>query len=137
MARAWEDSIQGGVTGVGGGQNALALVRLFAGNDGPGAVGLSCEGLVVTGRAALGVGSHCSPQARMGVRVSHRIMTPSDVALTPGSPSGVMVSISWPSVKASPAQWKCTLRSPGGGADLAGPGDEPQPRLFQRAQVRC
>ena len=45
--------IQGGVTSVDG---AHVLGTLLAGDDGLGLVGLSCEGLVVPGRALFGVG---------------------------------------------------------------------------------
>ena len=52
--------IQGGVTGVDGDKTS-ALGTLLTGDDGPGPVGLSCQGLVVPGGALLGVGPHCSP----------------------------------------------------------------------------
>ena len=63
------------------------LRTLLAGDDGPGPVGLSCEGLVVAGRSLLGVGPHRWPRARMGDRLPQRLMTPADVALAPGTPS--------------------------------------------------
>ena len=47
---------------------------------------------------------------------------------------GVMVSISCPSVKASPSQWKWASRSPGARTCRA-PGDEPQPGVVQGRQV--
>ena len=56
---------------------------LVASDDGPGPAGLGCEGLVVPGRALLGVGPHRWPRARMDDRVSHRLMTFADVALAP------------------------------------------------------
>ena len=43
------------------GDKTRALRMLLAGDDSPGAVGLSCEGLVVPGRSLLGVGPHRSP----------------------------------------------------------------------------
>ena len=43
------------------GDKTRALRALLAGDDGPGAVGLSCEGLVVPGRALLGVDPYRSP----------------------------------------------------------------------------
>ena len=43
------------------GDKTRALRALLAGDDSPGAVGLSCEGLVVPGRSLLGVGPHRSP----------------------------------------------------------------------------
>ena len=47
---------------------------------------------------------------------------------------GVMVSMTCPSVKASPSQWKWASRSPGRG--WCGPrDDETQPRLIQGRQV--
>ena len=52
--------IQGGVTSVDG-DKTRALRALLAGDDSPGAVGLSCEGLVVPGRAFLGVDPYRSP----------------------------------------------------------------------------
>ena len=52
--------VQGGVTGVDG-DKTRALGTLLTGDDGPGPVGLGCEGLVVPGRALLGVGPHRSP----------------------------------------------------------------------------
>ena len=45
-----------------------------------------------------------------------------------------MVSMTWPSVKASPCQWKWASRSPGARTWRA-PGDEPQPRVVQGRQV--
>ena len=79
--------IQGGVTSVDG-DKTRALGTLLAGDDSPRPVGLGCEGLVVAGRALLGVGPHRWPRAWMGVGVPHRLMTPADVALAPGAPSG-------------------------------------------------
>ena len=52
---------------------------LVASDDGPG----PREGLVVPGRALLGVGPRRWPRARMDDRVSHRLMTFADVALAP------------------------------------------------------
>ena len=43
------------------GDKTRALGTLLAGDDGPGAVGLSCEGLVVPGRSLLGVDPYRSP----------------------------------------------------------------------------
>ena len=43
------------------GDKTRALRALLAGDDSPGAVGLSCEGLVVPGRAFLGVDPYRSP----------------------------------------------------------------------------
>ena len=43
------------------GDKTRALRALLAGDDGPGAVGLSCEGLVVPGRSLLGVDPYRSP----------------------------------------------------------------------------
>ena len=43
------------------GDKTRALGTLLTGDDGPGPVGLGCEGLVVPGRALLGVGPHRSP----------------------------------------------------------------------------
>ena len=43
------------------GDKTCASGLLLAGDDGPGAVGLSCEGLVVPGRAFLGVDPYRSP----------------------------------------------------------------------------
>ena len=49
------------------------LRTLLAGDDGPGPVGLSCEGLVVAGRSLLGVGPHRWPRARTTVLVLYRL----------------------------------------------------------------
>jgi len=43
------------------GDKTRALGTLLTGDDGPGPVGLSCDGLVVPGRSLLGVGPHRSP----------------------------------------------------------------------------
>ena len=43
------------------GDEPRALGALLTGDDGPGPVGLSCEGLVVPGRALLGVDPYRSP----------------------------------------------------------------------------
>ena len=43
------------------GDETRALGTLLAGDDGPGAVGLSCQGLVVPGRSLLGVDPYRSP----------------------------------------------------------------------------
>ena len=66
----------------------MPLGRFSPATDGPGPVGLSCEGLVVPGRTALGVDPYRPPRTRMGDRVPHRLMTPADVALAPGASSG-------------------------------------------------
>ena len=60
--------IQGRVTDVDG-DKTRALGTLLTGDDAPGPVGLSGQGLVVPGRALLGVRPYRSPRAWMGVRV--------------------------------------------------------------------
>ena len=70
------------------GDKTRALRTLLAGDDGPGAIGLSCEGLVVPGRALLGVYPYRSPRAWMGVRVPHRLSLETLVPLAPRAPSG-------------------------------------------------
>ena len=55
------------------GDKTSSLRALLTGDDGPGAIGLSCEGLVVPGRTALGVDPDGPPRAWMGVRVPHRL----------------------------------------------------------------
>ena len=119
-----------------GGDETGALRMLLAGDDGPGPVGPGREGLVVPGRALLGVGPDGPPRTGMDVWVPHRLMTPADVALAPGAPLGgdgvdqltVGEGVAFPV--------EVGLQVPGG-ADLAGADDEPQPRLIQRTQVRC
>ena len=49
----------------------------------------------------------------MGVRVPHRLGLAALVPLAPRAPPGVMVSMTCPSVKASPLQRKWASRSPG------------------------
>ena len=66
----------------------VPLGRFSPATDGPGPALLGGQGLVVPGRALLGVRPYRSPRAWMGVRVPHRLMTPADVALAPGAPSG-------------------------------------------------
>ena len=79
--------IQSGVTSVDGDKTS-ALRTPLAGDDDPGPVGLSGQSLVAPGRAPLGVDPHRPPRPRVSARVPHRLMTPADVALTPGAPSG-------------------------------------------------
>ena len=78
--------IQGGVTSVDG-DKTRALRTLLAGDDGPGPVGLSGQGLVVPGRAPLGVGPHRWPRAWVSDRVPHRLGLKALVPLAPGAPS--------------------------------------------------
>ena len=116
------------------GDKTRALGTLLAGDDSPGAIGLSGEGLVVPRRMLLGVGPHRSPRARMGVRVPHRLTTTADVALAPGAPlggdgvnelavsEGVLVPV------------EVRLQIPWG-ADLSGADDEPHPGVVQGRQV--
>ena len=59
--------IQGGVTGVDGDKTS-SLRALLAGDDGLRPVGLSGQGLVVPGRALLGVDPDGPPRAWMGDR---------------------------------------------------------------------
>ena len=92
----------------------MPLGRFSPATDGPGPVGLSGQSLVVPGRTALGVDPYRPPRTRMGDRVPHRLMTPADVALAPGAPLGGDGVDDLAVVKASPAQWKCASRSPGG-----------------------
>ena len=127
------DLVQGGVTGVNGDKTS-ALETPLAGDDGPRPVGLSGQSLVVPGRSPLGVRPYRSPRAWMGVRVPHRLMTPADVALAPGAPSGGDGVDQLPVGEGVPVPVEVRLQIPGG-ADLPGPDDEPQPRLIQRRQV--
>ena len=113
-----------------------ALGTLLTGDDAPGPVGLSGQGLVVPGRALLGIRPYRSPRAWMGVRVPHRLMTPADVALAPGAPSGGDGVDDLPIGGGVAFPVEVGLQIPGG-TDLSGPNDEPQPRLIQRTQVRC
>lgn len=78
--------IRGGVTGVDGGRTGCPWGCFSPATDGPGPALLGGQGLVVPGRALLGVGPHRWPRARVSVRVPHRLMTPADVALVPGAP---------------------------------------------------
>ena len=125
--------IQGRVTGVDG-DKTRALGTLLTGDDAPGAVGLSGQGLVVPGRSLLGVRPYRSPRAWMGVRVPHRLMTPADVALAPGAPSGGdgVDDLTVGGGVAFPVEVGLQIpRGPGG----AGPDDEPQPGVVQGRQV--
>ena len=111
-----------------------ALGTLLTGDDAPGAVGLSGQGLVVPGRSLLGVRPYRSPRAWMGVRVPHRLMTPADVALAPGAPSGGdgVDDLTVGGGVAFPVEVGLQIpRGPGG----AGPDDEPQPGVVQGRQV--
>ena len=65
-----------------------ALGTLLTGDDAPGPVGLSGQGLVVPGRALLGVRPYRSPRARMGVRVPHRLGLAALVPLALRAPPG-------------------------------------------------
>ena len=125
--------IQGRVTDVDG-DKTRALGTLLTGDDAPGPVGLSGQGLVVPGRALLGVRPYRSPRAWMGVRVPHRLMTPADVALAPGAPSGGdgVDDLTVGGGVAFPVE--VGLQIPGG-TDLSGPNDEPQPGVIQGRQV--
>ena len=88
--------------------------------DGPGAIGLSGQGLVVPGRAALGVCPHRPPRAWMGVRVPHRLMAPADVALAPRAPPGGNGVDDLPVGGGVAFPVEVRLQIPGG-ADLSGP----------------
>ena len=116
------------------GDKTRALRALLAGDDSPGAIGLSCEGLVVPCRTALGVDPYRPPRTRMGDRVPHRLMTPADVALAPGASSGGDGVDDLPIGGGVPVPVEVGLQvawGPGG----AGADDEPQPRLIQGRQV--
>ena len=66
-----------------GGDEPRSLGTLLAGDDGPGPVLLSGQGLTVLRRALLGVGPHRSPRPRMSGRFPHRLTTLADVPLIP------------------------------------------------------
>ena len=70
----------------------------------------------------------------MGVRVPHRLMTPADVALAPGAPSGGdgVDDLTVGGGVAFPVE--VGLQIPGG-TDLSGPNDEPQPGVVQGLEV--
>ena len=125
--------VQGGVTGVDG-DETRALGTLLTGDDSPRPVGLSGQGLVVPGRALLGVDPDGPPRARVGVRVPHRLGLAALVPLAPRAPPGGDGVDDLPVGEGVtfPAKMGIQIpRGPGG----AGPDDEPQPRLIQRRQV--
>ena len=113
----------------------MFLGRFSPATDGPGSVGLSCEGLVVPGHTLLGIGPDGPPRARVGVRVPHRLGLAALVPLGVGASFGgdgvddlaVGGGVPVPVEVGLQVAW-----GPGG----AGPDDEPQPRLIQRTQVR-
>ena len=125
--------IQGGVTGVGGDEPG-ALGTSLSGDDGPSAVGLGGQGLSVPGGALLGVGPHRPPRPRVSVRVPDGLTTLADVPLAPrASPGGDGVNdlavgegVPGPAEVGLKVTW---------GPDLAGPDNEPQPRLIQGREV--
>ena len=116
------------------GDKTRALGTLLAGDDGPGAILLSCEGLVVPGRALLGVDPDGPPRAWMGVRVPHRLSLETLVPLAPrASPGGNGVDdLPVGEGIAFPAEVRLQVAR---GADLPGPDDEPQPSVVQGRQV--
>ena len=70
----------------------------------------------------------------MGVRVPHRLMTPADVALAPGAPSGGDGVDDLPIGGGVAFPVEVGLQIPGG-TDLSGPNDEPQPGVVQGLEV--
>ena len=116
------------------GDKTRALRALLTGDDSPGPVGLGREGLVVPGRSLLGVDPDSPPRARVGVQVPHRLMTPADVALAPGAPSGGDGVDDLPIGGGVAFPVEVGLQIPGG-TDLSGPNDEPQPGVVQGRQV--
>ena len=125
--------VQGGVTGVDGDETGASGL-LLAGDDGPSAVGLSREGLVVPGRAALGVGPHRPPRPRVSVRVPDGLTTLADVPLAPGAFLGGDGVDELPIGEGVPAPVEVGLQV-AGGADLTGADDEPQSGLVQGLEV--
>mgnify|MGYP007024731052 CR=1 FL=1 len=125
--------VQGGVTGVDGDETGASGL-LLAGDDGPSAVGLSCEGLVVPGRAALGVGPHRPPRTRVGARVPHRLGLEALVPLAPGASLGGD-GVDEPPVGEGVAFPVEVGLQVAGGADLTGADDEPQSGLVQGLEV--
>ena len=111
-----------------------ALGTLLTGDDAPGPVGLSGQGLVVPSRALLGVRPYRSPRTRVSARVPHRLGLAALVPLAPGASSGgdgvddltVGGGVAFPVEVGLQVAW---------GADLSGADDEPQPRLVQGRQV--
>ena len=118
------------------GDETRALGTLLTGDDSPRPVGLSGQGLVVPGRALLGVDLYRPPRPRVSVRIPHRLMTPADVALAPRAPPGGDGVNDLPVGEGVPTPVEVGLQIPWG-PDLSGPDNEPQPRLIQRTQVRC
>ena len=102
--------------------------------DGPSAVGLSCEGLVVPGRAALGVGPHRPPRTRAGARVPHRLGLEAFVPLAPGASLGGD-GVDEPPVGEGVALPVEVGLQVAGGADLTGVDDEPRSGFVQGLEV--
>ena len=103
------------------GDETGALRTLLTGDDGPGAIDLSGQGLVVPGRALLGVGPYRPPRARMGVRVPYRLdletLVPLALRAPPGGDGVNDLAVS----EGVAVPVEVGLQVPGGGADLAGP----------------
>ena len=112
----------------------VPLGRFSPATDGPGAIGLSGQGLVVPGRAALGVGPHRPPRTRVSARVPHRLGLETLVPLALRAPLGGDGVNDLPVSEGVPVPVEVGLQvawGPGG----AGADDEPQPRLVQGRQV--
>ena len=116
------------------GDKTRALGTLLTGDDGPGPVGLSGQGLAVPSRTLLGVDPYRPPRTRVSDRVPHWL------GLAALVPLGVQASFGGDGVNdlsigegvTFPAEMGLQIRRGPGGA---GPDDEPQPRLIQRRQV--
>ena len=101
----------------------VPLGRFSPATDGPGAVGLGGQGLVVPGGALLGVDPHRPPRPRVSVRVPDGLTTLADVALAPGAFLGgdgvnelpISERVTGPAEVGLQVAW---------GPDLAGPDNE-------------
>ena len=119
-----------------GGDEPRSLGTLLTGDDGPGPVLLSGQGLSVPGGALLGVGPHRPPRPRILDRVPDGLTTLADVPLALRAPPGGDGVNELPVGEDVPVPVEVGLQVARGPGD-AGPDDEPQPRLIQRRQVGC
>ena len=106
-----------------GGDEPGALGTSLAGDDGPGPVGLSGQGLSVPGGALLGVGPHRPPRPRILDRVPDGLSPDSLVPLAPGAFLGGDGVNELPIGEGVPGPVEVGLQV-AWGPDLAGPDNE-------------